>query len=191
MTVAAPTALAPQLARIKQELLDARERARRVAAGLTDEQWGRPPSPGSWSVAECLVHLNLTSERSIPIIDEAIATGRERNIEGTGPFRRGLLGWALIRYLEPPYRMKVVKTSEPFVPKRVEPMGETLERFDYLQLELQGRVDRSAGLDLNRLTVTSPFAEQVRYNLYVFFAALSAHQRRHLWQAEQVRAMIA
>lgn len=190
MTVAAPTVLAPQLARIKQELLDARERARRVTKGLTEEQWGRRPSGGSWSIAECLVHLNLTSERAIPIIDEAIATGRERKIEGTGPFRRGLIGWALLRFLEPPYRMKV-RTSEPFVPARVEPMAETLERFDYLQLELQGRVDRAAGLDLNRLRVTSPFAEQVKYNLYVFLAVLPVHQRRHLWQAEQVRAAIA
>lgn len=189
MTLAATTALPPQLARIKQELLDARERARRVTTGLTDELWGRRPSEGTWSIAECLMHLNLTSERAIPIIDEGIARGREQRIEGTGPFRTGLIGWTLLKLLEPPYRMKI-KTSEPFVPARIEPMAETLERFDYLQRELQGRVDRAAGLDLNRLRVPSPFAQQVKYNLYVLLAVLPVHQRRHLWQAEQIRATL-
>src|SRR5690606_34078682 len=104
--------------------------------------------------------------------------GREQRIEGTGPFRTGLIGWTLLKLLEPPYRMKI-KTSEPFVPARIEPMAETLERFDYLQRELPGRVDRAAGLDLNRLRVPSPFAQQVKYNLYVLLAVLPVHQRRH------------
>jgi hypothetical protein len=189
VTVTASSTLPPQLARIKQELLDAREWARRVSAGLGDEQWARRPAPQVWSVGECLMHLNLTSERAIPIIDEAIAAGRAQQVEGTGPFSRGLIGWALIRFLEPPYRMKI-RTSEPFAPVQIEPMAETLERFDYLQLELQRRVDRAAGLDLNRLRVTSPFASQVKYNLYVMLAVLPVHQRRHLWQAEQIRAAI-
>ena len=66
-------------------------------------------------------------------------------------------------------------------------MGETLERFDSLQQELQVRIDRSAGLAIDRLRVVSPFDARVKYNVYASFCLIATHQRRHLWQAEQVR----
>jgi len=37
----------PELGQIKQELLDARERARRLSEGLSDIVWGTAPAPGS------------------------------------------------------------------------------------------------------------------------------------------------
>jgi hypothetical protein len=33
--------------------------------------------------------------------------------------------------------------------------------------------------------VASPFKESVTYNMYSLFWILVAHQRRHLWQAQQ------
>ena len=87
---------------------------------------------------------------------------------------------------EPPYRIKM-KTSAPFVPERVEPMADVLERFDYLQGELLVRLDRASGLALDKLRVVSPFNARVKYNLYSAFRLLPVHQRRHLWQAQQVR----
>ena len=188
MTTATAAPLAPQLALLKQELLDARERTRRLVKGLGEEAWTRRPDPGTWSVGECITHLNITSERSIPLLDEAIRDGRARGLESSGPYRRGLIGWALLRFLEPPYKFKT-RTASAFVPGQVEPMHEVLERFDYLQQELQVRVDRAAGLALDKLKVISPFDARVKYNVYAFFAIIAAHQRRHLWQAEQIPRM--
>ena len=74
-----------------------------------------------------------------------------------------------------------------FTPLTVDPMPDTLERFDYLQQEVQVRIDRSAGLALDRLRVVSPFDSRIKYNLYAAFCLLAAHQRRHLWQAEQLK----
>ena len=67
-------------------------------------------------------------------------------------------------------------------------MPETLERFDYLQQEVQVRIDRSAGLAVDRLRLVSPFDARMKYNLYAAFCLIAAHQRRHLWQAEQVQS---
>jgi hypothetical protein len=175
-----------ELGQIKQELLDARERARRLSEGLTETLWATTPGPGRWSIAECLIHLNTTSERFIPIIDDAIREGRELGMRATAPPRRDLMGWLLATWLEPPYRMRT-RTTAPFVPARIEPMADVLERFDYLQGELLVRMDRSRGLPLERLRVVSPFNARVKYNLYSAFRLLPVHQRRHLWQAEQVR----
>jgi DinB superfamily len=179
-----------ELGEVKQELLEARERARRLSEGLSDTLWATTPGPGRWSIAECVIHLNITSERFIPIVDDAIREGREMGVLATAPLRRDLVGWLLAKWLEPPYRMRS-KTTAPFVPGRIEPMADVLERFDYLQGELLVRIDRAQGLPLERLRVVSPFNAKVRYNLYSAFRLLPVHQRRHLWQAENVRAQLA
>lgn len=189
MTVAAPASLSPQLALLKQELLLAREAARFATRGLSANTWEARPAPGQWSIAECLIHLNITSERFIPLIDEAIRDGRARRLEKDGPYGLGFMGWLLLRVIEPPYRRKT-KTAPPFVPEHIEPMSDVLERFDYLQQELQVRVERSSGLALDKLRIVSPFDARVKYNLYAALCILAAHQRRHLWQAEQVRLHI-
>jgi DinB superfamily len=178
-----------ELGQVKQELLDARERARRLSEGLTETLWSISPGPGRWSIAECAIHLNITSERFIPIIDDAIREGREMGIRLTTPPRRDLIGWLLAKWLEPPYRLRS-KTTAPFVPARIEPMTDVLERFDYLQGELLVRIDRAQGLPLERLRVVSPFNGKVKYNLYSAFRLIPVHQRRHLWQAEQIRASL-
>jgi len=69
-------------------------------------------------------------------------------------------------------------------------MADVLERFDYLQGELLVRIDRAQGLPLERLRVVSPFNARVKYNLYSALKLIPVHQRRHLWQAEQVRAAL-
>ncbi len=189
MTVATAAPLVPQLALIKQELLDARERARKVVKDLSAAAWGFRPDADAWSIGECIIHLNMTSERCIPLLDEAIRDGRARSIEHSGPYSRGLVGWALLRFLEPPYKFKT-KTAAPFVPTRVDLMQDVLERFDYLQQELQVRVDRANGLALDKLKIVSPFDGRVKYNLYAFLAIITTHQRRHLWQAEQMRGRL-
>ena len=91
---------------------------------------------------------------------------------------------------EPPVRVRV-KTPAPFAPPRVDPMPDVLERFDYLQGELLQRLDRGNGLALDRQKVTSPFNARVKYNLFSTFRIITAHQRRHLWQAERVRASLS
>jgi hypothetical protein len=181
--------LQPELVRLKQELLDARERARKVTEGLPGPAWGTRPPSGGWSIAECLMHLNITSERYVPLLDEALRSLRVRGLPADGTLRRDLVGWFLSWFLEPPVRLNV-STTPIFVPTQVDPLHEVLERFDYLQGELLVRLERGAGLALDRQRVVSPFNTRVRYNLYAAFCVLTAHQRRHLWQAERVRAVV-
>jgi hypothetical protein len=190
VTVAVRTIdLQPELVRLKQELLDARERARRLTEGLPPSAWGTQPAPGAWSIAECLMHLNITSERYVPLLDEGIRALRARGLLADGSLRRDLVGFALSWAMEPPVRARL-KTLPPFRPAQIDPMHDVLERFDYLQGELLVRLERSAGLAIDRQRVVSAFNSRIRYNMYSAFCVLTAHQRRHLWQAERVRAAV-
>jgi uncharacterized damage-inducible protein DinB len=51
-------------------------RARALTDGLDETTFHARPSSQSWSMAECLAHLNLTTEAYLPLIREAIARGR-------------------------------------------------------------------------------------------------------------------
>ena len=46
----------------------------------------------------------------------------------------------------------------------------------------------AAGVDVNRATFPNPFLGILRVRVSTALLLLAAHDRRHLWQAEQVRA---
>jgi hypothetical protein len=177
--------LSPQLARIDTELEDARRRAHALAGSLDHQRWARRPDPDEWSVAECLIHLNLTSRAFLPLIKNAIVTGRTRKVFSNGPYRRDVVGWFLSWMMEPPVRLPI-KTTPPFVPGDTEARDAVLSAFDSLQGELKACVTDASGLDLGRLRIVSPFDARLNYNLYSCLKIIPAHQRQHLSQAARV-----
>jgi len=177
--------LPPQLERIGLELTDARRRAHEIASPLTAELWGTRPAVDQWSVAECLLHLNLTSRAFLPLIRDALSKGRDLELLGTGPYLRNVVGWFVYWITDPPVRFRI-KTTAPFVPAGVEPKGRILDAFDMLQEQVAGCVREADGLDLGRLRIISPFDSRLKYNLYSCLRIIPAHQRQHLLQAEQV-----
>jgi len=181
--------VAPQLDRVTVELAEARRRAHAMTAPLTDEQWRTCPARNEWSVAECLIHLNLTSRAFLPRIREAIHRGRELGLGSTGRYRRDLVGWFVYWITEPSLRFRInvrTKTTAPFVPAGVEPRDRVLAAFDTLQEQLVACVSEADGLDLGRLRIVSPFDSRLKYNLYSCLTIIAAHQRQHLAQVERV-----
>jgi hypothetical protein len=186
MSAAASSAaqLSPQLEQIRQELKESSDHARKLVAGMSDEQLLRRPAPERWSVAECLAHLTKSAELNLPRVDAALAEASQRKLRGDGPFHLDFVGGLLKWSLEPPYRMKV-KTTAPFQPESLEPAAQVLPRFLASQTEILARVDRAQGLALDQVKITSAFNSKVRYNAFAAFHIMLAHVRRHLWQAEQ------
>ena len=178
------TSLSPQLEHLRQELVAARRRAHEIVGPLTEQQWSSRPAADQWSVAECLIHLNLTSRAVLPLIRDAIARGRDGKLLRSGPYRRDPVGFVLSWLTEPSVRLSV-KTTAPFVPAGVEPKATTLEAFETLQDQLLACLAEADGLDLGRLRITSPFDSRLRYNLYSCLTIIVAHQRQHLAQAER------
>ena len=180
------TELPPQLRALAAEFEAARRRAHRVLAGLPSEAWTLRPDPERWSIAEQIVHLDLASRADLPVIDEAIARGRESGTFGEGPYRRDFLGWMLARLVEPPVRLRV-QAADRLMPARVTPPDQALRDFDLRQNLLLGALRRAAGLALDRIEVAPPSDLRRRMNLYSFLRTIPAHQRRHLWLAERIR----
>lgn len=165
------------LKREAEELLD----------GLTEAQFNWRASPGRWSIAECLVHLNVTARLYLPLIKSATEEARLRRLFGQGPFRHGFLVNWLIRTTEPPPKLKT-KAPKIFVPPPDQPLETVMGDFMSLQDQMLERIQEANGLHLSRVKIVSPVSRFLRMSLGQSFAFLAAHERRHLWQAREVKA---
>jgi hypothetical protein len=184
------TVLTRPLEDIREQLDAASARAREVVEGRSVSLLGRRPDEGSWSVAECLAHLSLTTDAYVPVIREALEEGRRRNLQQSGDsFRMEVSARILAWWLEPPYRLKS-RTPAGFVPRMQDP-ADALPDFLERQRQLATLLAEANGLALDRLSIVSPFAKQMRYNVYAAFRVIAAHERRHLWQAEQTARRFA
>lgn len=170
--------------RVEAELDDAVARAKTLVDGTDGRFFTVRPHPGSWSASECLSHLSISTEMFLPVLAKAIDDARAKGLVSDAEPKMDLLGRVLRWFLEPPIHQKV-KTTAPFVPKAIRARAEALREFTTLQQKLRDLLDSSHGIDLRRIKVVSPFDKRVRYNVYSAFLIVTAHQRRHLWQAEQ------
>jgi hypothetical protein len=174
---------------IEAELNAATEQARRLIDTTDGRLFTVRPNPQSWSASECIAHLNLSTELFLPVLGPSIDDAQKRKIVAKKPPKMDVLGRVLRWFLEPPIRQRV-KTSAPFVPKSIRAKSESFAEFVALQHRLIDLARAARGIDLGKPRIVSPFDKRVRYNLYSAFLIVAAHQRRHLWQAEQAVASL-
>lgn len=176
--------MADALAEVEAELQEATARARTLVDSTAARFFTVRPTPASWSAAECIAHLSISTELFLPVLRRAIDDARAKNLTTKKQPSMDLLGRILRWFLEPPIRQRV-KTSAPFVPKSTRAKSEALAEFTSLQTRLLALLHEARGLNLGRMRIVSPFDKRVRFNVFSAFRIVVAHQRRHLWQAEQ------
>ena len=154
--------------------------------GLTDPQVNWRPSEGRWSIAECIAHLTASGRIYLPPLDRAIERGIERAMFGGRDFHPNWFGRLLIASMEPPPRRRM-RAAKQIVPHHVEGRGRLAAEFDAMHQALIERIRKATSLDLSRVKLRSPIMPLLRMPLGTCFAFLLAHERRHLWQARQVR----
>jgi hypothetical protein len=183
---AAPSgALHPELEGYLRQIESIRADADKLVEGLSDRQFNWKPSPERWSIAQCLDHLN-NGWKALAKLDRVIAAAGEQGIRGEGPYRHPFLGKLYLRFTEPPPKIRVPAPRR-FRPAAERPMFEVVPRFLGLQREILARIESADGLDLGGIRLSSPISRRFQMSLGQWFGFLAAHERRHLWQAWQVR----
>ena len=172
------------LEEVEAELDDATKRAWQLVKSTDPRFFTVRPTPGSWSAAECLSHLSISTEEFLPLLRNAIDEAKAKGFTSTKKPSMDVVGRVLRWFLEPPIRQRV-KTAAPFVPKSVRAKAEAFGEFSSLQSKLVDLMHEAEGLDLKKVKLVSPFDKRVKYNVYSAFRIIVAHQRRHLWQAEK------
>jgi DinB superfamily len=151
--------------------------ARRSKADLTTRL-----KPSSWSVAECIDHLALTTRAFLPALSDGLALAS--NLTTNRPLGTGTLARLFILNLEPPYtfRFNVLPQLKPQCQDFDAAWGGFLESQSHLLHTLSS----AGGLAIDNVKIKSPVYARIRYNVYGAFRMLTAHERRHLWQITQI-----
>ncbi len=161
-----------------------------IAHGLSNAQFNWRPGPGRWSAAECFGHLNMGNGGALAPLEAAIRMGRERNLTGEGPFAYGWLirKWIASQDLPVKRKFKAAKINTP--PPEAD-MDATLAEYRRISAEVRRLAVSANGLDLARVRAVLPLPALLRpfvkMPLGAWLALITVHDRRHLWQAEQVR----
>ena len=189
MTAAGPLALTPEIDDFRRQFEKLSADADALVAPLTDAQFHWRPTTTSWSVAQCIEHLNVSARLYLPYLDEAIANAIRRGLYGPGPFRYNWIGRLFVFTLEPPPRFRT-KAPAAFQPVADRPRQEVMAGFRAYQVQYIDRLRQANGIDLARARVRSPSPYWLRIPLGSAFALTTAHERRHLWQAKRVIAIL-
>ena len=160
--------------------------ARELVNQLNDAQLNWKPSPDSWSIAQCLEHLTVSTEKFGQYFTRAIAQGREKRTTESAPaYRPSFMGGWLIRHLLPEVTRKMS------APKILRPaasqIDHALEKFLTEQEKFLEFVRTSKGIDYNKTRLRSPVTPLVRYSLADAYVLTVVHGQRHLAQARRVR----
>ena len=158
-----------------------------LISGLSQPAFNWHRESAAWSIGQCLEHLNVTARAYLPRLDESIERARRQRCLGPGPYRYGRLQMWFVQSMEPPVKRRFT-APKVFRPQSVQlQLSETLNAFLSCQDEIAVRLQGARAIDLRRATVRSPVIPLVRFSLGIAFAMIAAHERRHMWQARQVR----
>ncbi len=153
-----------------------------LIADLDERSFNWRPEQGRWSIGECFAHLNATAELLLPAISLRIESVRERELLASGPLRRTLFSRFFLRFMEPPYRVKIPGPQNLLPAEAPQPLS-IVGDFIHLQDQIIAAIKCADGLDLGAVRMNSPFNRPVRLTLAEWFLFLAVHERRHIWQA--------
>ena len=171
-----------------EEELDAAERdARAIVSDLSAEQGEWRAGPDSWSVAECLDHLAVANRVYLRAMQPPAERARKRGRRRRRPARPGLVGSWFVRTLEPPAK----RISRSKAPGKIQPrpsvrLDDAIGAFLASQNEVRAFLRTYADIDLAGVLFPNPFIRGVRFSLATGLNVITAHERRHLWQARRI-----
>lgn len=172
-----------------EDEFDAAERdAQALVAGLTEEQGTRRLKEGSWCIAECLDHLATANAVYLRAMQEPATEGRALGRQRSGPMKPGVGGRLFIFQLEPPARWwSKLRAPRKIRPRTSPPLDEAYRSFLTSHAAVRSFFRANADLDLTHIRFPNPFIRGIRFSLATGLNVIIAHERRHLWQAWNVR----
>jgi len=180
--------LPPNLHALEQAYAAIELDAHAVTDGLTEALGTWRAEPLSWSVAECLDHLAVSNRvylaAMVPPAADALASGRRRQ----GPAMPGVIGRWFARTLEPPVKPRFkMKAPRKIRPRQSPPLADAVTAFLASQTDVQRFLRTYANIDLAGVRFVNPFVAGIRFSLATGLHVIASHERRHLWQAWNVR----
>lgn len=140
-------------------------------------------SEHSWTILECIEHLNLYGDFYLSAITQKLDHNKTKS---SATFKPGLLGDYFAKSMLPEgklNKMKAFKSKNP-IHKPLE--TDTIDKFLSQQLTLHHILDRAENVNLNALRIGSTLSPLLRFKLGDTLRFFTNHIQRHFNQIERI-----
>jgi uncharacterized damage-inducible protein DinB len=139
----------------------------------------------SWSVLECLEHLNLYGHFYIPEIENKI---KNSSTKFEAEFKSGYLGNYFAKSMLPKEKLNKMKTFKDKNPLNAKLDKSVIDVFLKQQTQLIELLNQSRKVSLNKVKIPTTLSNLIRIKLGDTFQFYINHIIRHLKQVERVQA---
>lgn len=158
-----------------------------VMAGLSPSQLNWQPRGGkAWSILQCLEHLNKSHSAYLKSMLPILRAADPAKIPRRGDYVPGFYAGVFLSMLAPPVKLKVPAPSQILPTSNLDP-DKVLADWLQTHKEIRQFAAQAAPVDLASLSMQNPFVKVLNVSLATALQIMVTHERRHLWQAGQVR----
>lgn len=138
----------------------------------------------SWSILECLEHLNLYGEFYLPQIESKIESSTTKNdLE----FKTGILGNYFAKSMLPKEKLNKMKTFKDKNPLNANLDKTVIDKFINQQIKLLDLLNQSRNVSLNKVKIQTSISSLIKLKLGDTFQFFINHIIRHLNQIERIQ----
>lgn len=137
----------------------------------------------SWSILECLEHLNLYGDFYLPQIENKIKNSTTKN---DLKFKSGILGNYFAKSMLPKEKLNKMKTFKDKNPLNANLDKTVIDKFINQQIKLLDLLNQSRNVSLNNVKIQTSISSLIKLKLGDTFQFFINHIIRHLKQIESV-----
>ena len=146
-------------------------------------------NPTSWSILECLEHLNLYGDYYLPVMEHHIKTSKTT---AELAFKSGFWGNYFAKSILPKEKMNKIKSIKSKNPLNAKLDATVIEKFLDQQTQLIELLNLSKEVSLNKVKIPISIAPFIRLKLGDTYQFYINHIIRHFKQIDRINAaMIA
>ncbi|MFD2556333.1 DinB family protein [Sphingobacterium tabacisoli] len=140
-------------------------------------------NPDSWSILECIEHLNRYADFYIPELSKRIQTSTYRQ---STTFKPGLLGSYFANSMLPREGFKKIKTFQAMNPINSQVNIDVLDKFIAYQQQLLALLEKSKNIDLTKVKTAISISKWIKLRLGDTFRVVVYHNFRHVVQCQDI-----
>lgn len=149
---------------------------------ISNERLNFRIDPNSWTVLECIEHLNIYGNYYLPEIEKSIQQANPKD----KIFKSGLLGNYFVSIIKPNGKLNKFKT-----PKLYDPLGanldlSTVDTFITHQYKLIHLLNNARNVSLVKTKNSISISKYIKLRLGDTFRFVCYHNQRHLDQVENI-----
>lgn len=137
----------------------------------------------SWTILECLEHLNLYGDFYIPEISKQIEKSKTKSEKY---FKAGILGNYFAKMMQPIEFKKEIKTFKDKNPIGKQLDKSTITRFIKQQEQIILLLNASRNVDMNKIKTAISISKWINLKLGDTFKVVIYHNSRHILQANKI-----